>query len=71
MIRIKFRRVVTPPDPPEGRRASWRVMERTWGCLLVRHLGYVNTRSRADALDRARQKYPEARKIIVNPKSPD
>lgn len=53
-------------EPPS--RKSWEVCGRRlrlFGVLL----GYVNARGRTDALDRARRRWPEERRLVVYPKA--
>lgn len=66
MIKIEFF-PKPPPEPPAGKRSSWRVSTRRWW-VLERPLGYINAKSRADAMERARAKYPDARRLHVEPK---
>lgn len=60
-----YRRRYDDPDPP--RRVSWQVHAVRW--LVILHpLGWVNAKSRAEAMEKARSKWPDERRLMVSRK---
>lgn len=64
-LKVKFKLVRHSdenPDPP--RRVSWEVVTTRW-VIFDFHLGWINAKSRDEAMTEARMKWPNERRLSV------
>lgn len=69
-LRIKFKRPrLPPPDPDPPRRVSWVVSSaKLWlfrWPIIETEIGYVSAKTRAEAMLKAREKFPEEPRLRV------
>lgn len=64
--RLRIGQIGQSPDQYPKQRSSWVIW--TSGIILSRKLGYVNAKGHADAMRRAKAKWPQHRRLSAAPK---